>query len=92
MPRQALRRATAGDRAFAAAVHRAHATCLLSRALAFDAAADDDDVRALVLSELPLQAHPPPATERGAGGVTREQAKTARTAQRSAMHARLHAH
>ena len=48
-------------------VHRTHALCLLARALAFDAAADDGEVAALALSELPREAHPPPPAERMGG-------------------------
>jgi xeroderma pigmentosum group C-complementing protein len=58
-------------------VHRAHALCLLSRALWFDAAADDAHVGALVASQLPLDALPPPPSARPEG-VTAAQLKQAR--------------
>jgi hypothetical protein len=58
-------------------VHRTHALCLLSRALAFDAAAEDANLGALVLSCMPLAAHPPPPAER-VGGITVEHVQQVR--------------
>ncbi len=58
-------------------VHRAHALCLLSRALWFDAAADDGHIGGLVASPLPLEALPPPPAARPEG-VTAAQLKQVR--------------
>ena len=53
LPPQPLRRATAGDKLFAQLAHQAQLLCLLARAVAFDTAADEPEVAALVLSLLP---------------------------------------